>query len=500
MPSTLEMVDVSRRFGAVQALDSVSFDVRRGEVHALLGENGAGKSTLMQVLGGLLQPDSGHMLKEGQRLALRNAADARRAGIALVQQHFALVPAFTVEENLALPAAVRSGWPFRSRLVAAPALERASALGWPLDALARVSGLSVGVQQRIEIVKALASDPQFLVLDEPTAVLSGAEVHQLMQVLRALRSSGVGIVLIAHRLPEVTSIADRITVLRAGRRVATMAATATSEAELASMMVGELPPVAPLPIDPCPPLPVLAAAGVEVLSSGRLALAGLSFQASAGETVGFGGVDGNGQVELAEALTGMRPLSSGSISWKGRPFNPGTSPRTAYIPADRRSEGLATGMSVRDNLLLRAIMDPQMAAGPVLRRRRLQSLAADLYRQFDIRAASLSSPASSLSGGNQQKIVVARELSTRPELIVAVNPTRGLDLRATRYVHARLRDAARNGAVVILFSSDLDELAALSTRGYILSGGRSEPCDFAAANAERIGMLLGGAADGEIAH
>jgi ABC-type uncharacterized transport system ATPase subunit len=501
----LVMRDIRKRYGATVALDSVDFEARAGEVHALLGENGAGKSTLMQILAGLTQPDAGEIALEGERALIASPHEARRLGIAMVHQHFTLVPAFTVAENLALERPTR-GWQagrlYRADMASAPALDFARSLGWDLPAHTRVSDLSVGTQQRVEIIKALATDARLLIFDEPTAVLSQSEVAELFDVLRRLRDSGKTIILIAHKLAEILAVADRVTVLRRGVRVASTPVRETHAEQLASWMIGgALPKKTDSSLqarvvggERVAAPPVLTGHGISVRGSrGESVLSNVTFAVARNEIFGIGGVDGNGQAELAEALTGLRPFSAGTLTWENQPFKPGILPRTGYIPQDRRRIGLATTMTVADNLLFDAVREPEFRRGPFLRRRALQTLAQGLILEFDIRTSGPDLPASSLSGGNQQKIVVARALRTRPDLIVAMNPTRGLDIGATRFVHAQLRLARDRGAAVVLISTDLDELAALSDRAAILSGGSLTAVDLRDADKTQLGLLLGGA-------
>lgn len=533
----LIMRGIVKKFATATALDGVNFDARSGEIHALLGENGAGKSTLMHVLSGLTPPNSGEVMLDGQTARLPTPRAARRAGIAMVHQHFTLVPAFTIEENLALDAAGDNGKPGKGMLSASRiALERAASLGWKLDARARVADLPVGTQQRVEIIKALATDARILIFDEPTAVLAGAEVEELFGVLRQLRGEGRTVILIAHKLAEIMAVADRVTILRRGKNVASTDVAQTNPVQLAEWMVGGLPahsahnnqsasssavssngikpradfsggasdgdilipPASPsadaLPLQPAMP-PAFVAADLTVRGDrGEIALRGLNLEVRAGEIVGIGGVDGNGQTELAEALVGLRSLESGALTWHDRPFQPGNAPCVGYIPQDRRRAGLAVTLSVEENLLFEAARDPAYRRGPFLQRKKLAALAADLIRAYDIRTQSGRIAVSSLSGGNQQKIVVARALYAAPPWIVAVNPTRGLDIGAARFVHAQLRKARANGAAIVLISTDLDELAALSDWQAILSGGVLSAYAGGAQDAAQIGLLLGGIA------
>jgi general nucleoside transport system ATP-binding protein len=520
----LQMQGIGKRFGATVALHNVNFSARKSEIHAILGENGAGKSTLMHILSGLFPPDEGSITLDDQSLRFGSPNDARRAGIAMVHQHFTLVPAFTVAENLALDSPKRgnSFAPFNARRVAADALEYAAKLGWNLDADARVSLLPVGVQQRIEIVKALVTHAPVLIFDEPTAVLSGDEVNELFSVLGKLRDEGRTILLIAHKLAEILAVSDRVTILRRGRNVTTTDTADTTAEQLAAWMIGDAreqgtgdreqdthtselarpPDVRRNETTPgifasrasMPNSKILRVESLSIKNDRKTpAIEGVSFEIKGGEIFGVGGVDGNGQTELAEALAGLRPVERGSILYDGKPFVAGTSPTIGYIPQDRRRAGLATSLSIRENLLLEATQNRTFRKGIFLRKKALDELAQRLVGQFDVRTADASLPASSLSGGNQQKIVAARALEAEPELIVAVNPTRGLDIGATKFVHEQLRLAKQRGALIVLFSTDWDELAALANRAGILASGGLTPYDLMQQDATELGLLLGGA-------
>ena len=525
----VDMRGIVKRFGAATALNGVDFAIVPGEIHAILGENGAGKSTLMHVLSGALKAGSGEIRLDGKPVQIASPRTARRLGIAMVHQHFTLVPAFTVVENLALDAhpartgIVRfaAGLRWSAHDDAAPALERARSLGWTLPPDARVADLPVGTQQRVEIVKTLATGARTLIFDEPTAVLTASEVDELFAVLRRLRSEGCAVVLIAHKLAEILAVADRITVLRHGERVATVLREETDARKLAAWMMGVPPPAAgpaesdqevsgamhrggqpgPTGIPHTALHPQESTASSPSLTASNLAILGdrgeqsvreVSFDVRPGEIFGIGGVDGNGQAELAEALVGLRPLTSGQLKWHGGEFRPGLVPAAGYIPQDRRRSGLAVTMTVEENLILDAVSERRFGRGAFLRRRALREMASDLIRRFDIRTAGLQVPVSSLSGGNQQKIVVARALRSEPEWIVAVNPTRGLDIGATQFVWEQLRRARDRGASIVLISTDLDEIAALADRAAILFAGRLTEADLDTARAEEVGLLLGG--------
>ena len=504
----LQMQGIVKHFGATHALQSVSLDVRRGEIHALLGENGAGKSTLMHILSGLFPPDSGAIILDGQPVRFASPRAARAAGIAMVHQHFTLVPAFTVVENLALDMPqIRSRFGrFSAKQVAAPALAYAASLGWRLPADSRIDTLPVGTQQRIEIIKALVTQAPILIFDEPTAVLSGDEVEELFGVLRRLRDEGRTIILIAHKLAEILAVSDRVTVLRRGRNVMTVNTQETTAEQLAEVMIGENTPTTETQrhrdsteknktTTDTKNTATLKIKDLRVKGErGTAAIQGIDFEVGAGEIFGIGGVDGNGQTELAEALAGLRTIQIGTVLWDGGEFRAGIAPRIGYIPQDRRKAGLAPTLSIRENLLLEAVQSKPYRRGFLLRRKALNELATRLVSEFDVRTGDTRLPASSLSGGNQQKIVAARALQSKPELIVAVNPTRGLDIGATRFVHDQLRAAKARGAAVVLISTDWDELAALADRAAILSSGTLTAYDLAQQNRTELGLLLGGAA------
>jgi general nucleoside transport system ATP-binding protein len=458
---------VSKRYDSVLALDNVSASFEAGEIHAVLGENGAGKSTLMHVLAGFSVPDSGSVEFDGVNVPFGRPIDCKRLGIGMIHQHFTLVPAFTVEENLALARLSGFGALDRSELAKA-AMDQAASLGWKIEPAARTSQLPVGAQQRIEILKTLSGDVKIAIFDEPTAVLGPAEVEDLFRVLRELKRAGKVVILIAHKLAEVMAIADRVTVLRRGKVVAESAIEQVSPTILAEWMVGELP--APLQSEIKVPTSLgLAVHGVTAVGDrGEVALKEIDLYARRGEILGVGGVDGNGQVELAEVLAGVRPFE-GRVEWEGRE---GGASRIAYIPQDRQNDGLAVSMSVEDNLLIEGHRRPALTRGPFINLRTVRAWSDSLIDRFDIKVASRKDPVSSLSGGNQQKVVVARALDERPDLLVAVNPSRGLDVKATEYVHRRILEARDQGAAVVLISTDHDELAALASRTVYLSGGQ----------------------------
>lgn len=458
----LEVRGVSKSFGAVQALSEVSLDLEAGQVHAVLGENGAGKSTLMGILTGFLVPDSGVVRFKGEELEYGNPIRVRAAGVRIVHQHFMLVPQFTVAENLALGSV--GPWENVARCpVVAEAAALADRLGWSLDLDARVEGLSVGEMQRVEIVGALVGGGDVLVLDEPTAVLTAEETAELLAFVRARRDEGMSVVIVTHKLAEAFQVADRATVLRHGRTVGAFDLSETNAESLAEAMVGGPVPVATGSAGG-PGQVAVEVTGLSVLSDhGTLAVRDVSFSIRAGEILGVGGVDGNGQVELAEAVAGVRAVESGSIQVHGN--------KVAYIPQDRQTDGLVLDMDIADNLLLGQDPSAWTSFG-LIRYGDVRRWARETMQRFDVRAEGVATKVGTLSGGNQQKVVVARNLHAVPSLLVAVNPTRGLDIRAEASVRQAILDCAAQGTAVLLISTDRDETSALSDRTVFIEGGR----------------------------
>ncbi len=457
----LEVRGVTKRYGKLLALDDVNAVMHPGEIHAVVGENGAGKSTLMGILAGFITPDSGSCSLNGSAIPLGHPAQCRSLGIQMVHQHFMLVPEFTVQENLALGSLRSVAGNLDLDAATQVPLEMAKQLGWALDERARTGSLPVGTQQKIEILKAVSEESNVLILDEPTAVLLAEQVEDLFRVLRQLRDEGRIIILIAHKLSEIMAIADRVTVLRKGRVVAESLISETNADELAFKMVGEIPPLrSPLPVST--QAVALSVRGLTVLDDRKVEVVrGVDLEIRDGEIVGIGGVDGNGQVELAEAIAGIRKPKSGTVSHA----------QVAYLPQDRQVDGLALNLSIFDNLMIAGHRKEALRWGPFLRIGLSRDWAREQVRIFAIKTDSIDRPAKSLSGGNQQKVVVARALSDRPEVLVAINPTRGLDVHGMQAVHRFLLEAAEAGTAILLFSTDLDELAALSTRMLFMSQG-----------------------------
>lgn len=464
----LEVREVSKGFGPVQALDSVSLSFRPGEVHAVVGENGAGKSTLMHVLAGFLRPDRGSISWRGTGWPLGDPPAVRALGLGLIQQHFTLVGSFSVAENLALAEIDSLGRPLDAGTSSAARLKFGRSIGWELNGKALVRELPVGLQQRVEILKAIGSKDEILLFDEPTAPLSPAEVSDLLALLRRLADAGKVVILIAHKIQEILSVADSISVLRRGKLVWSGRRNEVDEASLVKMMVGELEPQTSTQTAQLGEV-IVSASGLSVRGDrGETAVKDVSFEIQAGEIVGFGGVEGNGQQELAEALCGLRS-HSGSLA----------RPEPGYIPADRHAQGLALGLSVRENLLIGAVKRPDVLAYIGQKTTKIVDWCRRLVADYEIKANSIEDSVRGLSGGNQQKIVVGRVLDAKPKFVIAVNPARGLDVRATDYVHARLLEARNSGAAVALFSADLDELRALSDRSFAMVKGSLVAGDYA---------------------
>ena len=500
-PDLLSVRSVTKFYGKNCVLDNVSFTLKRGEIHALLGENGAGKTTLMNVLRGLTQPNSGQIIIDGAPVQIKTPLDSSRSGIGMVHQHFLLVPAFTVEENLIL-AGQQHGFLIDQRSIKAKADQICTKLAWNIPYTSRVSDLTVGVQQRVEILKALLGDARIVLFDEPTAVLTPNEVDDLLVVLRALRDEGRSLVFVSHKLGEVMALCDRVTVLRRGHVVGQVAVSDTSPADLARRMVGDDSAELldeEMSVGTTPRGPGISVSRIEAPRTGKddVALRDVTFDVGAGQILGVAGVDGNGQEELFELLVGLRKYSSGTISVAGaavtnlRPSSL-TQLGIAVIPPDRQRQGLALSMSIRDNLLFDEIGDKRNRRLGILANRRLDKLALQLRDEFDVRTPDISLPVSSLSGGNQQKIVIARALSKKPAIVLAASPTRGLDVAAAAYVHAKLRKCRDDGAAIILISTELDEVTALADKIAILYEGRIAAIVTPKMSRKQLGLLMGG--------
>ncbi|MFD1323093.1 ABC transporter ATP-binding protein [Micromonospora sonneratiae] len=474
--------------------------VEPGEIHALLGENGAGKSTLMNVLYGLLQPDEGEILVDGQPLRIKGPSDAIAAGIGMVHQHFMLVPVLTVAENVMLGAEqVRGGFlgVLDRRRARRDVAEVSARYNLKVDPDAVIEDLPVGVQQRVEIVKALTRDVDLLILDEPTAVLTPQETEELLAVMRSLKESGKSIVFITHKLKEVKAIADRITVIRRGRTVGT-ASPQASEDELAALMVGRTVQLLVEKEPAQPGEPVLAVEGLVVDDDRSYrAVDGVDLTVHAGEVLGIAGVQGNGQTELIEAIMGLRPVLAGSVTLAGQRIDGWSTKKVlragvGYVPEDRSVDGVVKEFSVAENLVLDIYDQPPFAAGLALKPDAIAGSARERIAQFDIRTSSADSPVSTLSGGNQQKVIVARELSRPLKLFVAAQPTRGVDVGSIEFIHKQIIRERDIGTAVLLVSSELDEVIGLADRIAVMYRGRILGIVGPDTPREEIGLMMAG--------
>ena len=494
----VEMRGIVKRFGDFTALDGVDLVVNEGEIHALLGENGAGKSTLMNILYGLYRPDAGTIRLHGAETPIHSPREAIGRGIGMIHQHFMLIPPLTVAENVVL-GDERSGPMLRQRALAARVRGLGERFHIAVDPDARVEDLPLGLQQRVEILKVLYRGSQVLIFDEPTAVLTPQEVDELFLIVRSLRDEGKIVIFITHKLREVFAVTDRITVLRAGRNAGVLVTKGTSASEIARLMVGrELRPIAPRTAAPTSEV-VLEIRGLDARSDrGALALQSIDLSVHAGEILGIAGVGGNGQSELAECVLGLREPTAGTITIGGADVAHDDPKRTrrrgvAFVPEDRRREGLVLAFTVADNFILGKQDQEPFSRRGVLDDRVIGANGDRLSKEFDVRPPNARAIVGNLSGGNQQKVVLGRELSERPQLIVVSQPTRGLDIGSTEYVWERLLEQRARGAAVLLVSSELEEIRALSDRIAVMFEGRVV-ATLAAADVteERLGLLMAG--------
>ncbi len=495
------LTGITKRFPGVVANDGVDFSANVGEVHALLGENGAGKSTLSNVLTGLYRPDEGTIHLAGVARQFGSPRDALDAGVGMVHQHFRLVPTFTVAENVVL-GETEAGFFVDRRAIEQRVVELAERYHLPVDPTARVWQLSVGEQQRVEILKVLYRNARVLILDEPTAVLTPLEADALFVTLRAIVAEGRTVIFISHKLDEVMAVADRVTVLRGGKTVGVVETAGSSVRELAQLMVGRDVEFTRQRADDLvfgDAALVLETRHLNALDDrGREALRDASITVRAGEIVGVVGVAGNGQRELAEVITGLRPSSGGVVLIDNVGLR-GGNPReaivagVAHVPEDRLHTGLSPSLSVEDNLVLKSYRKPPISRWSVLRRKRIRSNAMGLIAQFDVKTPGASTSTRLLSGGNVQKVLLAREFTARPKVLVAASPTRGLDVGAIETVRSLILQAAQDGVGVLLISEDLEEILALTDRLVVMyEGAIVGEFGTAAASVEEIGLLMGG--------
>ena len=495
---SLELRGITKRFGSLTANDSIDLAVGNGEIHAILGENGAGKSTLMNIVYGLLSPDEGSISVDGKVVAINSPLDALAAGIGMVHQHFMLIPVFTVAENIVLGHEKTKGPGLLDLEAARKEILRVSAeFNFDIDPDALVEDLPVGLQQRVEIIRALIYDAKVLILDEPTAVLTPQETDELLRNMKKLKENGTSIVFITHKLREVKEAADKITIIRRGKVVGTASPSASQE-ELASLMVGR-----PVSLDVEKKAPTLGKVMLDVKNlnisdhTGRSLVKNVSFELRTGEILAVAGVQGNGQSELAEAIVGLQEHVHGTISLDGVDITKASVREAlhsgiAFVPESREEDGLIGSFSIEENLILDLHDLPPYAKGPVISPTIVSQEAEKRVTEFDIRTQSAKDSASSLSGGNKQKVVLARELSRPVKLVVASQPTRGLDVGSIEFVHERIIAERDSGRAVLLFSTELDEVSALADRIAVMYRGEFIAIVPATTSREDLGLLMAG--------
>jgi general nucleoside transport system ATP-binding protein len=503
--SALELRGITKRFGPVVANDGIDFDLRPGEVHALLGENGAGKSTLMSILYGLYSPDEGEIRVNGELVGVDSPSKAISLGIGMVHQHFMLVPVMTVTENIVLGEEPRRGALLDVREGSRRVKELSDRYGLAVDPDAVIERVSVGMQQRVEILKTLYREARILILDEPTAVLTAQETKELFDVLRALKQDGVSIVFISHKLNEALEIADRVTVLRRGKRIDTVPTASATEESLARLMVGRDVLLRVDKEQSKPGEPVLEVEDLHVRDErGLAAVKGVNLNVRAGEVVALAGVDGNGQLELVQAIAGVRIPESGRVAIGGRDVSglgvrATTEAGVAHIPEDRQLFGLVLNFTLAENLALREYRKPPISNHGVLSTGEMKERARALLKEYDVRGGEPDTLAGALSGGNQQKVAVAREIASNPKLLIAHQPTRGLDVGAIEFVHRRLLTERANGRGILLVSLEFEEVRALADRILVIYEGRivgEFPPDV---SEEQLGVAMTGGRAGQAA-
>ncbi|WP_314425797.1 ABC transporter ATP-binding protein [Leuconostoc lactis] len=495
----IEMRHIVKKFGDFAANDDINLKVQQGEIHALLGENGAGKSTLMNILTGLLQPTSGEILINGKQVTVDSPSKAAALGIGMVHQHFMLIDAFTVTENIILGSEVTKGLSLDTKSAAKKIQALSEQYGLQVDPYAKVSDISVGQQQRVEILKTLYRGADILIFDEPTAVLTPQEIEELIAILHNLAKEGKSIILITHKLDEIRAAADTVTVIRAGKSIDTFPVAGVSSQELADLMVGREVSFKTDKIDATPGETVLHIDNLVVHDArGVAAVKDFSLDVKAGEIVGIAGIDGNGQTELIQGITGLTKVQSGQVVLQGQDIT-NKKPRqiteagVGHIPEDRLRFGMEVDMTLSENLALQTYYKAPLSQHGVLQADAMDKLANELVKEFDVRSAGIHVLAGSMSGGNQQKAVIARELNRDNELVIAAQPTRGLDVGAIEYIHQRLIDQRNDGKAVLVVSFELDEILNLSDRIAVINAGKVVGIvDAKDTNKQELGLLMTG--------
>jgi general nucleoside transport system ATP-binding protein len=473
----IEMLNIRKEFSGFVANDNITLQLKKGEIHALLGENGAGKSTLMNVLFGLYQPEQGEIKVKGESVKITDPNIANDLGIGMVHQHFMLVDTFTVTENIILGKETTKGGVIDIKTAEEEVRKISERYGLAVDPQAKISDISVGMQQRVEILKTLYRGAEILIFDEPTAVLTPQEIKELIQILRTLINEGKSIVLITHKLKEIMEVCDRVTVIRKGKGIGTVNVNETNPTDLANLMVGREVEFKTEKIEATPSAEVLTIKDLKVKDSrGVQAIKGLNLSVRAGEIVGIAGIDGNGQTELIEAVTGLRKAESGSIKINGKevlnfPPRKITESGLGHIPQDRHKHGLVLNYSIGENMVLQTYYQKPFSKSGIMNFKQIYDKARALISEFDVRTPSEYTPARALSGGNQQKAIIGREVDRNPDILIAAQPTRGLDVGAIEFIHKRLIEQRDHGKAVLLISFELDEIMNISDRIAVLYEG-----------------------------
>ena len=497
--NVIEMREITKVFGEFVANDKINLVLRKGEIHALLGENGAGKSTLMNMLAGLLEPTSGEIVVNGQVVKLDSPSKAASLGIGMVHQHFMLVEAFTVAENIILGSELTKNGVLDIARATREINELSERYGLAVNPSAKVADISVGAQQRVEILKTLYRGADILIFDEPTAVLTPSEIDELMAIMKNLVKEGKSIILITHKLDEIRAVSDRVTVIRRGKSIETVEIAGATNADLAEMMVGRSVSFKTEKQEAQPKEVILSIKDLVVNENrGVPAVKNLSIDVRAGEIVGIAGIDGNGQSELIQAITGLRKIESGSVELKGQSIV-GLHPRqitemsVGHVPEDRHRDGLVLEMMISENIALQTYYKEPLSKKGILNYTNIIGYAKQLMQEFDVRAASEIVPASALSGGNQQKAIIAREVDRNPDLLIVSQPTRGLDVGAIEYIHKRLIQERDNGKAVLVVSFELDEILNVSDRIAVIHDGKIQGIVTPeTTNKQELGVLMAG--------